>query len=380
MTREGGRVRVAHVIKGLGRGGAEGLLPQTIAASSPDFQYRVAYFLPHKNALVADVEAAGAPATCLGGSSSVGVLLRWPRLAAYLRRTGVDLVHAHLPVSGVAARLAARRAGLPVVYTEHNVQERYRPATRWLNRRTWGLQQEAIAVSSQVAASIAKSFGSTVPVRVIQNGIRIDDPPSPAARDEVRSALGFAPGDVVVGTVAVLRRQKRLDLWLQAARSIAAAAPAARFLIVGDGPLADDVRRAAAPLGDRVVLTGLRSDVPELLAAMDVFVSSSQFEGLPLALLEAMAAGLPVVATAVGGVPEVVTEACGRLVAFGAVEPLAVAVTELIAEPAARRALGAAGRRRVEERFSVGRMAAELEACYRHWLCGARRDGEARVG
>ncbi|MDX1383093.1 MAG: glycosyltransferase, partial [Thermoanaerobaculia bacterium] len=188
------------------------------------------------------------------------------------------------------------------------------------------------------------------------------------------------PGDVVVGTVAVLRRQKRLDLWLQAARSIAAAARAARCLFGGVGPRADDVRRAAAPLGDRVVLTGLRSDVPELLAAMDVFVSSSQFEGLPLALLEAMAAGLPVVATAVGGVPEVVTEACGRLVAFGAVEPLAVAVTELIAEPAARRALGAAGRRRVEERFSVGRMAAELEACYRHWLCGARRDGEARVG
>lgn len=343
------------------------------------------WFLPWKDALAGELSATGCTVHCFGARSSAGILARAPAAAAWLHERGADLVHAHLPLAGVAARLAGRLAGVPVVYTEHNLQERYHPLTRRANLATWRLQRAAVAVSGEVAESIARHAPAGVPVRVVRNGIE------PGAADEaagraVRSALGIPADAPLIGTVAVFRRQKRLDHWLEVARRIAEREPAARFVLVGDGPLRGEVEAQAARLGlaGRVSFPGLQDDVEPYLAALDLYLMTSEFEGLPLALLEAMAAGRAVVVTAVGGVAEAVHDGeSGAVRPFGDLDGLTAAALSLLADPGRRAELGAAARGRVEASFGIRRMASELEALYRQVLAGdlgpasASREGAA---
>jgi glycosyltransferase involved in cell wall biosynthesis len=360
-------IRVAHLIKGLGRGGAEGLLPQTIRAGSEGFAYSVGYFLPWKDALAADVEAAGAPVTCFATRSNATLLAAVPRVARWLRRSRADLVHAHLPLTGVVARFAGRLAGVPVVYTEHNLQPRYHPWTRRANAWTWGWQAAAVAVSGEVAESISEHLGDRVAVTVVRNGIEIRRRASDERLADVRRRFDVPAGAPVVGTVAVLRRQKRLDLWLEAARRMLAERRETCFLVVGDGPVRGELEAEAtrAGIAGSVRFTGLQEDVQPFLDLMDVYLMSSEFEGLPLALLEAMASGVAPVVTAVGGIPEVVRDgADGVLVPFGDPAALAAATLSLLADAERRGSLAAAARRRVKERFGIARMARELEAIY----------------
>jgi len=363
---------VLHLIKGLGRGGAEMLLPQTVRAGGGGFRYSAGYFLPWKDALVAELGDAGAPVHRFTARNNLAVLAQTPFVARHLRRERIDLVHAHLPLSGVVARLAGRLAGVPVVYTEHNLQERYHRATRRMNLLTWRLQRGVIAVSQEVADSARRHAGDRVPVMVVRNGIDVAAyQAAAAAREATRRELGLADGTLLIGTVAVFRAQKRLDLWLEAAELVAREVPPVRFVVVGDGPLAAMARSKATELGimDRVMFPGLQESVAPYLAAMDVYLISSEFEGLPLALLEAMAAGLPVVSTAVGGIPEVIEDdTSGLLAPFGSARALAERVVRLAADPGLRERLGQAGRRRVESEFGVARMAAEVETIYRDTL------------
>jgi glycosyltransferase involved in cell wall biosynthesis len=366
-------MRIAQMIKGLGRGGAESLLPQLVRGRAADVSYAVGYFVPEKNALVGELVALGVPVRCFGGASALGMLLAMPRVLGWLRSLRPDVLHAHLPLAGVVARLAGRLAGVPVVYTEHNLQERYHPWTRRANAATWRLQRHVLAVSRDVAESIRRHLGEAVPVRVIENGIEIGANLTAAEVASARSMLGFG-GAPVVGTVAVMRRQKRLDLWLEVAARVAEDVPGARFLVVGDGPerasVEEQVERLC--LGGRVVLPGLQSDVRRFLAAMDVFLMSSEFEGLPLALLEAMALERAPVVTAVGGMRDVVEPgSTGELIPFGDVAGLAAAVVALLRDPDRRELVGARARRRVEERYGIRRMAREVEAVYRETAAGS---------
>lgn len=365
--------RIAHLIKGLGRGGAETLLPDLIRQGPPGSRYAVGYFLPWKDALVEELRRVGATVTCFETRSNAAMLMTIFRVVRWLRREKADLVHAHLPLAGVVGRLAGRLAGVPVVYTEHNLQERYHPWTRRLNAWTWRLQDRVIAVSDEVAQSIDRHLGSRVPVDVVLNGIAVERfRPDPEARRRVRRELGIPPDvPVVVGTVAVFRSQKRLDVWLRVAAELHSAGSPARFLLVGDGPLRRKLEATAEELGiaEVVTWTGLCSDVRPYLAAMDVYLMSSAFEGLPLALLEAMAMELPVAATAVGGIPEVVVEGeTGHLVAPEHPLRLATPVTALLEDEPRRRRFGRAGRARVEGLFGTARMAQEIEAIYNQVL------------
>lgn len=375
-------MHVLHLIKSLGLGGAENLLVEAArhgAEAGPRLSF--GYFLPHKDALVPPLRAAGAEVTCFAARSAAGILLRVPAVARHLRRHRVDLVHAHLPLAGVAARLAGRLAGVPVVYTEHNLLERYHPLTRAANLATWRLQRQVVAVSAEVAASIAARAGDRVPVEVVANGVPVDRlRHDPAAAAATRQALGIPAAAPLVGQVCVFRHQKRLDRWLAAARAIRAELPEARFLLVGDGPLRGEVEGwvAANGLGDAVRLPGLQPDAAPFLGALDLLLISSDFEGLPLVLLEAMALARPVVATAVGGIVEAVEDGVtGRLVDERTPEALAEAAVDLLRDPDRRRAMGAAARRRAADRFSTRRMLAELDSLYGRVLAGA---GAGRVG
>jgi L-malate glycosyltransferase len=361
-------IRIFHLIKSLGRGGAEVLLPETLRFGDRErFTYGYGYFLPWKHALVPALHALDAEVTCFPARSAT-IPLAAGRVARHLETWRADLLHCHMPLAGAVGRLAGRLAGVPVVYTEHNRMERFHPLTRWLNRATWRLQDQAIAVSGDVATSIRRHTRADVPLEIVLNGVDVDrfrrSHGDPSA---VREALGIPADAPVVGTVAVFRVQKRLDDWLRAARLLRGSHPDAHFVIVGDGPLREDVLGLIRELDLEgiVHLPGLQEDVRPYLAAIDVYMMSSIFEGLPIALLEAMAMECAVVSTSVGGIPEVVRPGeNGYLVEPGRPEELARVVCDLLLTPDRSRRLGEAARRTVQSQFSMTRMAGQLEQIY----------------
>lgn len=364
----GGRLRVAQLIKSLGRGGAETVLRECLRCAGSRVDYSIGYFLPHKRALVPELEDLGASVTCFSAPTEFQMLLATRRVARWLREIDADLLHCHLPLAGVIGRLAGKVAGVPVVYTEHNLQARYHPLTYRANRATWGLQQAVIAVSSDVAGSIEARIGNGVPVRTIPNGVDVDRfRPDPQRGVALRSRMGI-PADVpLVGTVAVFRTQKKLDDWLHAARVLVETHSDAHFLVVGDGPLREELEQLVRRLGllDRVTFPGLQTDVRDHLAAMDVYMMSSIFEGLPIALLEAMAMGVPPVVTNVGGIGEVVEDrTSGLLTEPGDPERLAGLASLLLDDRDLRGAMGAAARSRVESQYSVRRMSDDIHEMY----------------
>ncbi len=367
------RPHIFHLIKSLGRGGAEVLLEEGLASADREaFEYSYGYFLPWKNAGVEPLREKGAEVTCFEAPGTARTLLAVRRVAAHLRAQNVSLVHAHLPISGVVARLAGRMAGVPVVYTEHNLQERYHPLTRRLNMATWDWQDGAIAVSADVADSIRRHAGGEVPVRTVLNGVNVSTfNPALYSGDAVRNEWGIAPEAPVVGTAAVFRTQKRLDHWLDVAQSVARRIPGVRFVLIGDGPLRGEVEAGIAErcLGESVLLVGFQNKVRPYLAAMDAYLMTSEFEGLPIALLEAMAMAVPPVVTAVGGIPELVASGeNGALRSFGDTSGLADDVVSLLSEPMRRQRVALRARQTVIDGFSMERMQGELETIYREML------------
>ena len=362
-------VRVFHLIKSLGRGGAEVLLAEGLAVADRErFGYGYGYFLPWKDAVVNELKATGAEVICFEAVNNARILLAARRVATHLRSWGADVVHAHLPVAGVVARLAGRMAGVPVVYTEHNLMERYHPLTRRLNLATWGMQARAIAVSGDVEESIHRHTGGRDPVQTVLNGVNVQTYcPSVASGAEVRERFGIAPEAPVVGTIAVFRTQKKLDHWMRVARAVLNRLPDTRFIIVGEGPERPAVEAALQEhrLEGAVHLAGFQDQTRPFFAAMDVYLMSSQFEGLPVALLEAMAMGIVPVVTSVGGIPELVEqEISGCLRPFGDVPGLAEDTVRVLEDDDRRRVLSAAARSRVVEGFSMERMQRDLESIY----------------
>lgn len=362
-------VRVMHLIKSFGRGGAEMLLAEGLRfADRARFAYEYGYFLPWKDAMVASIEAQHARVTCFGGRNNAAIGMRTQRVAAYLVSRRIDVLHCHLPIAGVIGRVAGRLAGVPVVYSEHNKQERYHPLTRALNRTTWNWQSHVIAVSTDVAESMVRHNGSKVPISTVLNGVDVGRfLRSHGDGSEVRTQFAIPADAPVIGCVAVFRRQKGLDDWIEAAHRIRERHASARFLLVGDGPLRDQVSTAIGRAGLESVVhrPGLRDDVRPFLAAMDVYLMTSIFEGLPVALLEAMSMECVPVCTAVGGIPEVVRSGeNGVLTRPRDPVAAAAAVTDLLDQPDQLRTMAGRARQAVVDRFSMRRMAQEIESVY----------------
>jgi L-malate glycosyltransferase len=371
-------IRVFHLIKSLGRGGAETLLVETLRSAERDaFTYGYGYLVPWKRALVDELRCAGSEVTCLATGRKVSLAFSAPRIARHVRSWGADILHCHLPVAGTLGRLAGLLAGVPVVYTEHSRMENYRPLTRRTALATWRLQRRVVAVSGAVAESIGRYTNSSVPVTVIRNGVDKCRFTRPGATDSVRRELGIPCDALVIGTVAGFRHAKRLDLWLEAAAAIRSAHPNVRFVLVGDGPLREEVMGNVQrlSLGDVTIFPGLLTEVRPWLACFDVFMMSSAVEGLPVALLEAMAMENAVLSTAVGGIPELVDHGrTGILVESGSAPALASAASELLHAPELRRAMGAAARQHVIEHFSIERMTRDIERVYAEVIAAARSE------
>jgi len=364
-------IRVLWLIKGLGAGGAERLLVQHARyRDRTGVEPAVAYLLPHKTTLAAGLEEEGCrPVVCLGARRSWDP--RWIlRLRRLLRRSDFDVVHIHSPLVAVGARLAlwsippSKRPR--TVVTEHNVWSSHAPLTRVADRLTARPSETHLAVSAAVRGSLPPAIRDHT--QVVRYGVDADEVGRHRAdRAAARAELGAAEHEVVIGTVANLRATKGYPDLLDAARIVVDELPDVRFVAVGRGPLEDELRsqQARLELGDRFVFLGYRPDALAVMSAFDVFCLPSHFEGLPVALMEALALGLPVVATRVGGVAEVVTDG-EEAVLVPPAHPaeLAAALVALARDPQRRAVMGAAALER-STRFDAPQSVRAVEAVYR---------------
>jgi glycosyltransferase involved in cell wall biosynthesis len=376
------RLRILLVIKGLGFGGAERLLMETVAAGDRGaFDYEVAYVLAASDGLADAIRTDGTQVHALGASRSAD--LTWLRQLRSLLVAGqFDVVHFHLPYTAALGRLAVAtvpRSERPsVVYTEHSLWNLAAVITKGINRVGIGRDQSLIVVSQAAHEALPPALRRRA--RVIVHGVsRSQADELTARRDrirtEVRAELGVPDGELLVLTVANLRPEKGYDVLLDATHILAGRDVPVRVAAVGGGPIEDEVRKRhrALGLGDRLQLLGQRHDVLRLMAAADIFVLASRQEGLPVTLMEATSMGLPIVATSVGGVPQVVTDGVeGLIVPPGDPALLADALQRVAADPVLRDRLGRASREK-SAMFDVTGASREIEGIYRE-ISDRRRD------
>jgi glycosyltransferase involved in cell wall biosynthesis len=296
---------------------------------------------------------------------------RWVlRLRRLLRDGDYAVVHTHSPLSAAAARMVAPRK-VRVVHTEHNMWGRYRRATYWANALTYRRNDAVIAVSEAVADSVPRAHLPTAlraggPTVVIHGTDLEDARRSRLTPSQGRAALGLAPEGPVVGTVGNLTTKKDHRVLVQAFAALRRHIPDAQLCVIGSGPLEAQLRDwvRQARVEDATVLAGSRDDAPDLLPAFDVFALSSRFEGLSIALVEALAAGVPSVATRVGGVPEVLTgSGAGLMVPAGDVPALAAALESVLTDDVLHKQMAEAALDRAED-FDVRVAVRKIEALY----------------
>ena len=365
------KIKVLNLIKSLGRGGAEMLLPETLKHHDKNqFEFHYIYFLPWKNQMVEEIQKNGGKVTCIAANNNIQLIARVNAIIAYIRKHDIQLVHAHLPWAGIAARIVGRIAKVPIIYTEHNKQERYHFLTRWLNLGTMNWLKRVVVVSKDVESSVRKYKSSLRPqLQVILNGVDTDHfAPGIVLQKNIRDELNISRDAQVIGTVAVFRFQKRLEVWMEVAASISLEFPNVHFVIVGDGPLKSSLleKRANLKMEGKIHFAGLQTDIRPYLAAFDLYMMSSIFEGLPIALLEAMAFGCPVITTDAGGIKEVVQHnKTGLLCPVDEPQKLVDYARELLTSKEKREMLATNGRKLMEEKFSIQSMVYALEDIYK---------------
>jgi glycosyltransferase involved in cell wall biosynthesis len=307
------------------------------------------------------------------GFYSFTALVQKVKFARHLRKQRTDVMHAYSFYGNVFGILPARMAGTPVVIASIRDKAAYlTPMQKRVQRFVCRFASCVLVNAEDVKEWLTAEGYNPEKIVVIPNGVELDrfsDVPDP---EGVRREFGVAPGAPLVMVVSRLTRQKGLEQFLEAAKTLAPRFPDARFVIVGyanpaEQDYEDSLKALTAQLGltDRVIFTGLRQDVPRLLAAATVSVMPSLNEALSNVLLESMAAGAPTVATRVGGTPEaIVDEVTGLLVEPGDSSPLAAAVARLLEDPAFARGLGDAARKAIVDRYSVDKMVRATESLY----------------
>jgi sugar transferase (PEP-CTERM/EpsH1 system associated) len=351
------RQNVLYVIWSLQMGGAERVVAGLARGLDRNRFRPLVCCLNFKGRLAEELEAEGIPVFALDKKPKLdpAVLVKLVRL---MRRERIDVVHTHLWTSSLWGRLAALLAGVPVrIVTEHNIDTwRRRPhflADRLLARFT----HHFIYVSREVEAFYRQRLGlAESRGRVVLNGVDTAALQAPQDVATVRARMGLPTDAVVAGVVGRLEARKGHRYFLEAMSHLLAQEPRLHGLVVGEGKEREalEAQRVASGLDGRLSMIGYWPQLAEALAAIDVFVLPSLMEGHPLAILEAMAAGKPVVTTRVGGNPEAVEDGVtGLLVPPGDSAALGQAIAALVRDPARARAMGEEGRRRVERMFSL---------------------------
>jgi len=355
-------VRIILLITELNVGGAERALARTVTGLSRD-RYNPLVACLYDPGVVADqIRASGVQVIDLRAKGKWDLSVAW-RLYRLLRHEHPAILHTWMFHANVLGRILGRLAGVPIIISSERTMGQESRWRYWLNRLTDPLTDRVVCVSQQVADFAVQEVG--IPqhkIVVIPNGINLREFDRLPAKQQARAALELPYDRALIGTVARLDPVKRLDVLLQAMASVKSVGA----VIIGDGPERARLEALRKQLGlvERVRFVGQQSNVPEWLAAMDLFVLSSDWEGMSNALLEAMAASLPVVATAVGGTSGVVDGVTGLLVPPRDPDALAKAIIALLQDRERAEAMGRAGRERVERYFSVERMVQQTEALY----------------
>ena len=369
-------IRVLHVITDFRVGGAEQVAANLLRTSDPE-QFDVAAITlrgPFGSALERTLAEGGIPVWYMGKDKGFDPLVL-ARVARTMERLRPHVVHTHLHALRYAFPYMLFRRVPAMVHTVHNLAEwEIEWYGRWVHRLAFRRGVLPVAIASEVADSIRRVYGID-DVPLIPNGVPVDAFRGPSIdRQGWRNREGFAPTDVLFVCVAGLRPQKNHALLVEAFHRGPASDPRAHLLFAGSRDLKSELERriGASGLQERVHLLGHRSDVPETLNAADVFVLGSDYEGNPLAVLEAMAAGKPVVSTAVGGVPELVEGGCGLLVPPRDARALSEAMKYMLESPEARKSMGEASARRAVERFDLRVMTEAYEDLYEKLIANSR--------
>jgi glycosyltransferase involved in cell wall biosynthesis len=364
-------LRVLHLITRLPVGGAERLLVDVVRGLDRARFESIVCCIQEKGAVAEELEAAGFAVFCLQRMQSKRFDLRAVRdLARLLREQRIDVMHSHLYHANLYGRLAAWRAGVPAVASVHNTYTRRKFHRELLNRLLTRGDSRVIAVSEDVRRDLIRYDGiAEEKIVTIQNGIDVGRVQTALTRQEARSRLGIGGDAIAVGCVARLEEQKGHRFLLEAMALLNAppVAPRFRLVLAGDGRLRAELERQAAALGiaASTLFLGTRHDIADILRGLDLCVMPSLWEGLSIAMLEAMAAGLPLVISDVSGVAQVIgNDEYGVRVPPGDAAALARVIRALADDPARRAALGAAARNRVLEKFSVQAMVAKLARVY----------------
>lgn len=359
------------LIDSLMSGGAELLVSDFVrGARDAGISPSVAYLGERDGSPAAErLREAGIEPACvhISGLLDPGSLMRVRR---HVRRVGPGIVHTHLAYADLMGGIAARSLGIPAVSTVHVTDWEARTARDRVRRGLIAavrrrLAAEVVTVSEAAReALLAAGLDRPEHVMTIHNGVAAE--PAPGAGDAIRAELGIAPGELVVAQVAVIRPGKGHAVAAEAVGLLREHHPELRLVVAGDGPARAAAERALEPLGDRGILLGHRDDVMALLDAADVLVHPSEADAFPTVLIEAMVASRPVVATGVGGIPEIVADGeTGVLVAApAAADRLAAALEPLLADAELRARMGAAGRARYEREFTVKTWARRTRALY----------------
>ena len=288
------------------------------------------------------------------------------RLAEAMRQKKPDVVHTHNMGPLLYGTIAAKLADVPVV-----INTRHGRAPQHMNGLIWGMNEAIVAISNDAKSELLKN--NTIDpgkVSVIHNGIDLEAFKSRIFQQEAKKALGL-DSLFVIGTVSRLAREKDQFSLIKAFAMVVSVEPKVKLVFAGDGPLKVELAALANDLGikDKIAFLGFRDDVNTILRAFDIFVLSSLQEGISLSLLEAMASRLPIVATNVGGNPEVVIDGeTGILVPPKDPEKMAEAIIKILQNPELAKNMGQAGRKRVEEKFSLYRMVSEYRSLYEEIL------------
>lgn len=307
------KIKVLHVIKSLGRGGAEILLLESLKLHDQQkFEFHYIYFFKWNVQLDKAIEDAGGKVSCFHVNNNLSLLFQYKKIIKYCKTNTIDIVHCHLPWSGFIGRLVFKKIKIPVFYTEHSLLERYHPITKILNNYTYNFQTLAIGVSESVSSSIKRNTTTKIPIHTILNGINTLNYSFQNKKEEaiLRKDLSIPEEAIIIGIVAAFKNEKRLHYWIDTLAACIDKNENIYGLLVGV-----DKKQEAILLKnrkdchtDRIIFTGFRENVIPFYSIMDIFMMTSSYEGLPIALLEAMSMSCAIVTTDAGGIKEVIRD------------------------------------------------------------------------